>query len=234
MIKLVGLLVVAFGFALRYNPLLVVFAAGLVTALVSGLSFNETMAEFGRGFVANRFMTLPVVLMLPVIGLLERYGLRERAESLIRRSAMATAGRVILWYTAVRQISLALGIAVGGQASAVRPIVVPLAEGAVRACYGRLAEKTSARIRADAAAADNIGSFFGEDIFIAVGGILLMKGYFDAVQIGVSVWAMALWGIPTAFAAFGAMAWKMRRLDHRIARECSESSAAGPAQEPES
>ncbi len=83
MIKLVGILVVALGFALRFNTLLVVMAAGIVTGLVAGMSFHEIMELFGRFFVENRYMTLPVVLIVPVVGLLERYGLQERAETLI-------------------------------------------------------------------------------------------------------------------------------------------------------
>lgn len=219
MIRLIGILVIIAGFALRLNTLLVVIASGIATGLASGMSFNEIMGEFGRLFIANRYMTLPVVMMLPVIGLLERYGLRERAEVLIRKASTATAGRIILIYTGVREVSIALGISIGGQTSVVRPILVPLAEGSAHSRYGTLSKATSARIRALAAAAENIGTFFGEDIFIAVGSILLMKGFFDTIKIEVSVWAMALWGIPTAFAAFGAMAWRARALDRLIARE---------------
>jgi uncharacterized membrane protein len=219
MIRLVGILVIGAGFALRLNPLLVVLASGIVTGLVSGMSFNAIMEEFGRLYLTNRYMTLPVVLMLPVVGLLERYGLRERAEKLIRLSAAATAGKVILIYTGIRQISIALGISIGGQAGAVRPIIAPLAEGAARACHGVLSKATVARIRAHAAAAENVGSFFGEDIFIAVGAILLMKGFFEALNLEVSIWAMALWGIPSALAAFAAMSWRTRVLDKQIARD---------------
>jgi uncharacterized membrane protein len=218
-IRLIGILVIVAGFALRLNTLLVVIASGIATGLASGMSFNEIMGEFGRLFIANRYMTLPVVMMLPVVGLLERYGLRERAEVLIRKASRATAGRIILIYTGVREVSIALGIGIGGQASVVRPILVPLAEGSAHARYGMLSKATSARIRALAAAAENIGTFFGEDIFIAVGSILLMKGFFDTIKIEVSVWAMALWGIPTAVAAFGAMGWRARALDRFIARE---------------
>ena len=198
MIKLIGIIVIAAGFALRLNTLLVVLLSGIVTGLVSGMSFNEVMEEFGRLFVTNRYMALPIVMMLPVVGLLERYGLRERAETLIRRSAAATAGRVLLLYMGVRQVSIALGINIGGHAGAVRPLVAPLAEGAARVCYGSLSKAMVERIRAHAAAAENVGNFFGEDIFIAVGSILLMKGFFDGMKIEVSTWAMALWGIPPA------------------------------------
>ncbi len=222
MIKLIGILVVAAGFALRFNTLLVVLAAGIATGLVAGMSFNDIMALFGKYFVENRYMTLVVVLMVPVIGLLERYGLQERAETLIRRAKAATAGRVVLLYTAVRQISVSLGINLGGHAAAVRPLIAPMAEGAARARYGELSDQTVQDIRAHAAAAENVGNFFGEDIFIAVGAILLMKGFFDALKIEVSLWAMARWGIPTALIAFGVMAWRTRELDRQIAREAGK------------
>ena len=221
MIKLIGILVVAVGFALRFNTLLVVMAAGVATGLVAGMSFNAIMALFGKYFVENRYMTLTVVLMMPVIGLLERCGLQERAGTLIRRAQAATAGRVLLLYTAVRQISISLGVSIGGHAGAVRPLIAPMAEGAARAQHGEIPAKSVQAIRAHAAAAENIGNFFGEDIFIAVGAILLMKGFFDALKLEVSVWRMALWGIPTALVAFGAMAWRCRRLDRRVAREAA-------------
>jgi uncharacterized membrane protein len=222
MIRLIGIVVVAAGFALRFNTLLVVFAAGLVTALVAGISFNDAMALFGRFFVENRYMTLPVVLMLPLVGLLERHGLKERAEILIRRLRAATPGRVVLLYCAIRQISISVGVRIGEHASMVRPLVAPMAEAAARARYGELPSATFERIRAHASAAENIGNFFGEDIFIAVGAILLMKGFFDSVRLDVSVWAMALWGIPTALVAFAAMWWRAHALDRRVARDAAQ------------
>ena len=221
MIKLIGILVVGVGFALRLNTLLVVIVAGIATGLVAGMPFNAIIEQFGKFFVENRYMTLAVVLIAPVIGLLERHGLQERAETLIGRAKAATAGRVILLYTAVRQISISLGVSIGGHAQVVRPLIAPMAEGAARARHGELSAKTVEAIRAHAAAAENVGNFFGEDIFIAVGAVLLMKGFFDSVKLEVSVWAMALWGIPTALVAFGVMWWRTRALDRRIAREAA-------------
>jgi uncharacterized membrane protein len=160
--------------------------------------------------------------MVPVIGLLERHGLRERAEILIRKSRAASAGRVLLLYTAVRQISIALGISIGGHAGAVRPLVAPMAEAAAHSEHGPLPEADTTDIRAHAAAAENIGNFFGEDIFIAVGAILLMKGFFDSQGIEVGVWAMALWSVPTALIAFVAMWWRTRALDRRLSKRAAQ------------
>ena len=229
MIKLIGILVVAVGFALRGNTLLVVLAAGISTGLAADMSFNEIMTWFGKYFVENRYVTLTVLLMLPVVGLLERYGLRERAETLIQRAKAATAGRVLLFYTAVRQISVALGVNIGGHAAMVRPLVAPMAEGAAQARHGVLSEKTTEAIRAHAAAAENTGNFFGEDTVFAVGAVYLMKGVLETQGYPVSVWALSFWGIPTALVAFGLMIWRTRVLDQLIARESKPPSTTEAA-----
>ena len=229
MIKLIGILVVAVGFALRGNTLLVVLAAGISTGLAADMSFNEIMTWCGKYFVENRYVTLTVLLMLPVVGLLERYGLRERAETLIQRAKAATAGRVLLFYTAVRQISVALGVNIGGHAAMVRPLVAPMAEGAAQARHGVLSEKTTEAIRAHAAAAENTGNFFGEDTVFAVGAVYLMKGVLETQGYPVSVWALSFWGIPTALVAFGLMIWRTRVLDQRIARESKPPSTTEAA-----
>jgi uncharacterized membrane protein len=226
MIKLLGIAVVAVGFLLKVNTLLVVVAAGIVTGLLAGMTFHEIVEQFGRLFVENRYMTMTVVLIVPVIGLLERRGLRERAETLIRRSRAASAGRILLLYTAVRQISIALGVNIGGHAGAVRPLIAPMAESAAQARCPDLPPESLQDVRAHAAAAENVGNFFGEDVFVAVGSVLLMKGFFDAQGLDVSVWAMAMWAIPTAFVAFGVMAWRTRALDRRLARDGAGAAAA--------
>jgi uncharacterized membrane protein len=217
MVKLIGVLVVAIGFVLRLNTLLIVVAAGIVTGLVSGLTLNEVMALFGRFFVENRFVTLPVVLMLPVVGLLERHGLQERAAAWIRRVGGATAGRVLLLYHALRGGASAVGINVGNHASMIRPLVVPMAEGAAVAQLGPLPPEDVATLRAHAAASENLGNFFADDIFVAVGPVLLIKGFFDSVGVQVSVWGVALWGMPTALYVLGVGWWRYRRLDARLA-----------------
>ena len=70
MIKLLGLLIVAVGFAFRVNTLLVVVAAAIVSGLLAGFSFHEIVTLMGRLFVDNRVLTLPVILMVPVVGVL--------------------------------------------------------------------------------------------------------------------------------------------------------------------
>lgn len=204
------------------NTLLVVMTAGVVTGLVSGLSFNDIMTHFGQAFIQNRYMSLPIILTLPVIGVLERYGLKERAESFIKKAKAATAGKVMLTYLFIREASSALGLNIGGQPQTVRPLVAPMSEGAATAEYGELPEDVKQDIRAHAAASENVGRFFGEDIFIATGAILLMKGFFKSQGMDVGVWQMALWGLPTAISAFLLTWWRLKLLDRRIKRRMEQ------------
>ncbi|MGG2091808.1 DUF969 domain-containing protein [Bacillus sp. S13(2024)] len=216
MVKLIGILLVAIGFLFRLNTLLVVMVAGIVTGMVSGMSFHEVISLFGKFFIENRYMSMPILLTLPVIGILERYGLKERAETLITKSKGATTGRVLLSYFTIREATAAIGLNIGGHAQTVRPLVAPMAEGAAHARYGKLPEKLREKIKAYAAAAENTAWFFGEDIFIATGAILLMKGFFDSVGMHVGVWDMALWGIPTAISAFIVSWIRFRQIDRHI------------------
>jgi uncharacterized membrane protein len=106
----------------------------------------------------------------------------------------------------------------------VRPLIAPMAEGASESRYGALDEKTRNHIRAHAAAADNVGVFFGEDIFIAIGSILLIKGFLDQNHIQVEPAHLALWAIPTAIAAFIIHGLRLLLLDRRLARRASAST----------
>ena len=94
-------------------------------------------------------MSMPIILTLPVIGILERYGLKERAEALIMKSKGATTGRVLMSYFTIRESSAALGLNIGGHAQTVRPLVAPMAEGA-QGKYGKLPEKLREKIKANA------------------------------------------------------------------------------------
>jgi uncharacterized membrane protein len=202
MLPLIGILLVVLGFAFRLNPLLVVTVAGLATGIASGLGPVDVVSAFGKAFVESRFVAI-VWLVLPVIGLLERAGLKERARAVIAGIPAATPGRVLTIYFTIRQITAALGlISLGGQAQMVRPLVAPMAEGAAENSVGPITDETRFRIRAHAAAADNIAVFFGEDIFIAIGSILLIKGFLEQNGVRVEPAQLAIWAVPTAIAAW--------------------------------
>ena len=216
MLTLIGILVVVAGFVLRINPLLVVACAAVATGLASGRGLLDVIAAFGKAFIDSRYVAI-VWLVLPVIGLLERSGLKERARELIAAIKVATTGRVLLVYLALRQVSAALGlVALGGHAQMVRPLIAPMAEGAAERRFGELSDGTRNHIRAHAAAADNVGVFFGEDIFVAIGSILLIKGFLEQNGIIVEPARLAVWAIPTALCAFAVHGARLLLLDRRL------------------
>ncbi len=217
MLTLLGVLVLVVGFALRLNPLLVVLGAGLVTGVASGMDVVAVVAAVGKAFTANRYMAI-AWLVLPVVGVLEREGLRDRAEQLVRTIRGATAGRVLFVYLVIRQVAAALGMtSLGGHPQMVRPLIAPMVEASAERQLGK-APSPAVRfwLRAHAAAADNIGLFFGEDIFIAIGSILLMKGFLAQNGYDIEPLAFAVWAIPTAILAIVVHGARLFRLDRQL------------------
>ncbi len=226
---LIGVAVVIVGFVLRFNPLLVVVAAGIATGTAARLPPDLILAKLGSGFVKTRNLPLTLLLPLPVIGLLERHGLREHARRWIAGIRTATAGRLLLVYLALREGTAALGLTVlGGQATVVRPLVAPMAEAAAETSHGPLPKAVRERLRAMAAATDNVGLFFGEDIFVAFGSIVLMQTFLAENGIVTDPLHIALWGIPTAVAAFVIHAARLIRLDRRLPRDIARAGAEQP------
>lgn len=217
MLVLSGIVIIVVGFALGLHPMLVVTLAAFASALAAGHGPVEVIGMIGKAFVDGRFLAV-AWLALPMIGLLERTGLREQARGMVQRLQRATAGRVLIAYLALRQATAAIGLtALGGPVQMVRPIVAPMAEAAAeRDADVPLDDETRDLVRAHAAAVDNIGVFFGEDVFIAVGSILLIRAVMAQNGIDVTPLHVALWAIPTAIAAFLIHATRLLRLDRRL------------------
>lgn len=217
MIKLVGILIVALGFGFRVNALVVVLAAGVATGLAAGMSPREVVALIGRLFTDNRGLVLPIILMLPAVGLLERHGLQQQVATLMRRARAATVGRVCWFYQALRGGLSVFGISLGNHAGMVRPLISPMSEAAAQA-RGELSPETRERIRAHAAASENVGNFFSDDILVAVGALLLVKGVFDGAGVPVTLAMIQLWSAPTALWVLAVGWWRYRSLDRWLTR----------------
>ncbi len=220
-LPLLGIVVVVLGFALRFNPMLVVPAAALTTGLLAGLDLVDVIGKLGKAFNDSRIIIIPYVV-LPVIGLLERYGLQQRARAVIGGFRAATAGRLLILYLLYRQIISAIGLhSTAGHAQTVRPLVAPMAVAAAEA-EGPLDEATRERVKAHAAGTDNVGLFFGEDIFFAIGSIVLIQQTLEAYDIILSPLELAVWAIPTAIAAFLIHGARLLMLDRSLGRSRGE------------
>ena len=215
-LPLIGIAIVVIGFLLRFNPLLVVTVAAIATGLAAGLDFVAVVAALGGAFNDNRYITV-IYIVLPVIGLLERFGLQQRARALILKLRRATTGRLLIVYLLIRQVFAALGLThVAGHAQTVRPLVAPMAEAAAEQQHGDLDEPTREKVKSYAAATDNVGLFFGEDIFIAIASILLIKGTFESYGIILAPLELSVWAIPTAILAFLIHGTRLLLLDRSL------------------
>ncbi|HMG54277.1 MAG TPA: DUF969 domain-containing protein [Kofleriaceae bacterium] len=229
---LLGVAVVVAGFALRFNPVLVVVTAGVVSGLAAGKSPGELLTLLGTGFVNNRTLLL-IAVTLPAIGVLERAGLRERARAWILGFARLTLAGLLIAYLGVRQVLAMFGlIQVAGHAQTVRPLLAPMSEATATRTLGVLDPESRERVCAMAAATDNVGVFFGEDVFFAFGAVLLIQAFFKDQGIQLDPFSIGLWGLPTAVAAFVIHAVRIaifeRRLRARLAR-APRPPAAPPA-----
>lgn len=225
---LLGVGVIILGFVLRFNPMMVVAAAAIVTGLAASMPVMQIFTAIGTAFVKARNLPLIILLPLAVIGLLERHGLREHAQAWISKIASATVGRLLIVYLAVRELTAAVGLtSLGGHPQMVRPLLAPMAEGAAETRFGHLPEPVRQRVLAFCAATDNVGLFFGEDIFVAFGAIALMHTFLLSSNIDVEPLHIAVWGIPTAICAFLIHAVRLKRLDGWLARELGGKQPAG-------
>jgi uncharacterized membrane protein len=225
---LLAVAVVVVGFALRINSMLVVTVSGITAGAIAGLNPLKIIEEFGNGFAGSRSVTVFIVV-LPVIGLIERYGLQDQARKLIGKLRGMTTGRLLAAYLLIRQVTAALGLnAIGGPAQAVRPIVSPMSEAAAEREHGELSRPMTEKVRSYASSADTVGLFFGEDIFVAIGSILLITGFVDtSYHLKLEPLQIALWAIPTAICAFLIHGYRMLRFDKTLDAMAGQRAEAG-------
>jgi uncharacterized membrane protein len=226
---LLGVAVIIIGFALHFNPVPVVVTAALTSGLLAGFHVPALLALLGKSFVSGR-MLLIFVLTLPAIGLLEHAGLREHAQRWMARLQGMTLARLLIGYLLVRQLLAMFGLTgVAGAAQTVRPLLAPMSEAAAEKILPTLTDGDRDEVRATAAATDNIGRFFGEDVFVALAAVLLIQAFYAQHGIDLTPLSIALWALPTAIAAFVIQSVRIwlyqRRLQRRAARAQDTSAA---------
>ena len=169
---LIGIVLIVVGFVLKLDVISVVLIAGLATGLASGKGIVESLEIIGKGFVNNRYMSL-FFTTLVVIGILERYGLKEKAADAIGKIKGATASSIIWLYLFIRWGAAAMSLRIGGHVEYVRPLILPMAEGAARKKVDLTKTKLE-DLKALAGSLENYGNFFGQNIFPVSSGVILI------------------------------------------------------------
>ena len=194
-LKLIGIVIIILGFALKFDVLGTVLLAGLVTGLVAGMDVTHILSVLGESFVANRLMSI-FLIIFPVIAIIERYGLKERAAYLIGKIKNASAGKVLAIYMVVRTAASAFNVRIGGHVQFIRPLILPMSEAAAKVSKeGELSEKEAEELKGHAAAVENFGNFFAQNCFAAASGVVLIQGTL-AMYKDVTLSSIALSSIP--------------------------------------
>lgn len=175
-LKLIGIVIIVLGFALKFDVLATVLLAGLVTGIVAGMDIPHILSILGESFVSNRLMSI-FLIIFPVIAIIERYGLKERAAYLIGKIKNASAGKVLAIYMLVRTAASAFNVRIGGHVQFVRPLILPMSEAVAKVSkQSDLSENEVEELKGHAAAVENFGNFFAQNCFAAASGVVLIQG----------------------------------------------------------
>lgn len=196
-IKLLGIVIVILGFALKLNSILIIISACIVTALVSGMDIMTFLETLGNSFVSNRSMCTFIIVML-VTGTLERNGLKQAASALMGKMKNASAGIVLGVYGVFRMLFAAFNVEFGGVAGFVRPIVLPMACAAADKENKKISDKHVEELKGMSAGMENVAMFFGQVLFVGGSGMLLVQGTFKDLGYDVSLVDLAKTQIPVA------------------------------------
>lgn len=221
MIKLIGILVVILGFVFKVETLFTVLVAGIATGLVAGMDIMDILNTLGQSFVDNRAVSL-FIMTLPVIGILERYGLKQRAVYLIQKLGKLTTGGVFSIYMIIREIAGALSIRISGHPQFVRPLVEPMAQAAAKSKYKNVDVKDEEAIKALSAASENYGNFYGQNLFSGSSGVLLIASTLTGFGYAVSELEIAKASIIMAVIAFLISAVQNYLFDKKLNRKYSK------------
>jgi len=227
---LIGIVIITVGLALKQNTLLVILTAGVATGLVADIAVMDILSALGQSFTQNRYMSL-FILVLPMIGILERYGLRQRAEELIGSMKKASVAKILMTYLLLRKITNGMGLNIGGHPSMIRPLIAPMSEAAAEKASPNLADEKRQTIRALSAASENFGNFFSQLLFIGTGGLLLIKGVMGDNQLDVKLETMALWALPTAVVSFVVFGIYTKYISARLEKDISTSQTPESTEE---
>lgn len=201
-LKLLGILIIVVGFALKWETTAVVVLAAVVTGLFSGMNPVDLLTTIGKSFVNQRPVSL-FFLTLPMIGLVESHGLKDVALNGIKNLKKMTAGKILNIYLVVRELSVMFGISLQGQVQFVRPMIMPMVQAAVeKTKQGELTAKELDQIKGRSAAIDNFGNFFAQNLFVASGGVLLISSTMKGLGYAVEPTEIVAKSIPVALITF--------------------------------
>ncbi|MBM6774938.1 DUF969 domain-containing protein [Olsenella profusa] len=226
LLKLLGIVIVVVGFALKLDSILIIMVAAVVTAVVGGMDPVSFLDTLGTSFVSNRSMCI-FIMTFVITGTLERNGLRQAAAALIRKLKNASAGIIASAYGVVRVIFAAFNVNFGGVAGFVRPVIMPMEQAAVERDGKKISDRHLEELKGISAGIDNVAWFFGQVLFVGGSGGLLVQGTLAGLGYDVSLVDLAAVQIPVAVVAMIVAIVYYNVLDRRLMRRRTKLAGAG-------
>ena len=131
LLKLIGVLFVVVGFILKWDTIATVVAAGIITGLVAvmngQMTFIGIFETLGSSFISQRTASLFGV-SVGIIGICERYGLKDKAADAIKKLGKMTLGTLLSTWLLIRTASAAFSLRLGGHVQFIRPIITWMKE----------------------------------------------------------------------------------------------------------
>ena len=219
MLSLLGVVVDIIGFALKLEPIAIIFVSAIVTAICGGINVVDLLTTVGSTFVANRNQLITIILMI-LTGTLERNGLKEAGAELIKKAKGLTTGMLIAIWGVLDQIFIIFKIPIGGIPSYVRPILMPMTLGIVEAKGYEVAPEHEETIKALYGKDYNMSNFFGQCLFAANSSVLLIQSTLATVGVEVDVMQIVKVQIPIALFAMFVNAAQTLIVDGRMVKKC--------------
>lgn len=217
LLKLLGIVIVVVGFALKLDSILIIMVAAIATAVVGGMDPVAFLDTLGTSFVSNRSMCI-FIMTFVLTGTLERNGLRQAAAALIRKLKNATSGIIISAYGVVRVLFAAFNINFGGVAGFIRPVIMPMAQAAVERDGKKIGDGHLEELKGMSSGMDNVAWFFGQVLFVGGSGGLLVQGTLAGLGYDVSLLDLAMVQVPVAVVAMIAAIVYYNVIDRRLTK----------------
>ena len=130
----------------------------------------------------------------------------------------------------MRLVFAAFNVSFGGVAGFVRPIIMPMAVGAVEASGHKPTDEYVEQLKGMASGMENVAWFFGQVLFVGTSGAILVKTTLAPLGYDVDLLRLAIIEIPVALIAVGVTAvYYIIKDNHLRRRYCGGDTSAAPA-----
>lgn len=197
---LLGVLVVIVGFAIKLEPIAIIFVSAVVTAIAGSINVVDLLEIIGTNFVSSRSQLIAIILMI-LTGTLERNGLKEAAADLIRKIKGLTSGMLIAVWGVIDELAIIFKIPITGITSFVRPILMPMTIGIIESHGYDVTPEHEETIKALYGKDSNVSNFFGQCLFAANSSVLLIQSTLLSIGYEVDVMQIVVVQIPVAIFA---------------------------------